>query len=301
MPKPLFSIFCFVTLISAILSSCSWQTGQETSSETKVRTSYFSQMPPGDTAEVFAPGMISIDSIMEFPCSFSPDMNHMIYGQKSKEKGVYLMESKVQEDGSWSAPDTITFTGHQEAEAVYSHDGSKIFFAAHTDTSKQKIHDLWYVEQEGVGWSEPVKLNDSINSEDYEYFATLTQEGMLYFSREGKIMQAEFDGKDYVKVQLVDSAINNMAFVSHPFVSADGTYMIFDSPEPGGFGNADLYISFKESGQWITPVNLGAAINSDGWDGLPVVSSDEKYLFFCRANGAPGNLYWVSFDKEDYR
>lgn len=290
-------------LILLALWGCKQQSTQEnTASEPVIETTpYLGQVAPGDTAEVFAAGIISIEGVTEYPCSFSPDFTHMIYGHSNKEKGRYLLESKLQEDDTWSTPQKISFTGFQEGEAIYSPDGSKIFFSVHSDTTKKKIHDLWFVEAEDGGWSEPIKLNDSINSDDYEYFATLTNENRMYFSREGKMMQADFDGTDYVNIQLVDSVINNMEFVSHPYVSLDGSYMIFDSPEPGGMGNGDLYISFNEEDKWRKPVNLGAAINSKGWDGMPMVSPDGKYIFFVRADGAPGDIHWAKFDKERYR
>jgi len=259
------------------------------------------QEPPGDTATVFAAGIVSRENILEYPCSFSPDMKQMIFGHSSRDSGRYLLESHLLEDGTWSAPRKIAFTPYQEGEAIYNHDGSKIFFAVHSDTARKKIHDLWFVSREGDGWSEAVRLNEAVNSEDYEYFASSTKDNMMYFSREGSIMQAEFDGEDYVNIQSIDTVINGMTFVSHPFVSPDGRYLIFDSAEPGGQGNSDLYISFYEGGRWEPPVNLGPGINSKGWDGMPLISPDGEFIFFVRADGAPGDVYWAKFDAEVYR
>jgi len=295
---------CLITVsfLLVAFTSCKQKAAHEIpSKEISTATHYLGQIAPGDTAEVFAPGLIALPDVIEFTCSFSPKMDHMIFGHNHKEQGLYLMETKLEEDGKWSSPKKISFTGFEEGEAIFSPDGSKIFFSVHSDSTKNKIHDIWFVEAQGDTWSAPTKLNDSINSSDYEYFGTLTHDNQLYFSREGSIMQATYKNGDFGQIKMVDAAINDMEFVSHPHISPDGGYMLFDSPEPGGQGNADLYISFHENGKWQKPVNLGSNINSPSWEGMALVSPDEKYIFFCRAQEGAGDTHWAVFDKERYR
>ena len=83
----------------------------------------------------------------------------------------------------------------------------------------------------------------------------MTLDGKMYFTREGKgIFSAELVNNEFTNVQLLEPSINNLNFCGHPFVSPDGTYLIFDSRERGGFGKADLYISFRENDHCASPI-----------------------------------------------
>ena len=62
---------------------------------------------------------------------------------------------------------------------------------------------------------------------------------------------------------------------------AVGSYVIFQSDRESGFGQNDLWVSFKEkNNHWSEPINLGKSINSSASDFGPYVTPDGKYLFF---------------------
>jgi hypothetical protein len=63
--------------------------------------------------------------------------------------------------------------------------------------------------------------------------------------------------------------------------------VIFASTRPGGLGDNDLYISYNESGLWTPAKNLGAPINSAGWEFCPMGSPDGKYFFFTSTRIVP--------------
>ncbi|MBN2484619.1 MAG: PD40 domain-containing protein [Bacteroidales bacterium] len=263
---------------------------------------YLNQPAPSDIPVIFAPGLISIENANEYPCSFSNDFSFMLFGYNwgGGKKDIMVVNRAV--DGKWLMPRKISFTGFPESEAILSPDNNKIFFAAHSDSTKYKAHDLWYVEKKPGGWGNPMKLIQEINSEEYEYFATLTNKNKIYFTREGKgqILSADYLNNNYVNIQPIDSIINGMKFVGHPYISPDESYLIFDSREFGGFGSADLYISFKTNDKWGNPINLGNKINTSDWDAMPIVSPDGQYLFFCREINMIRDIYWVKFDINKY-
>jgi Tol biopolymer transport system component len=81
------------------------------------------------------------------------------------------------------------------------------------------------------------------------------------------------------------------------FAARDGSYVIFESQRPGGYGQSDLYISYNEDGVWTAPLNLGPVINTTQIEDNPFVSPDGKYLFFNRRT-APStmvqtDIWWV--------
>ena len=66
--------------------------------------------------------------------------------------------------------------------------------------------------------------------------------------------------------------------------------MVFDSNRPGGYGEFDLYVSFRKTDDtWGEAVNLGPDINDESFANCACLSPDGKYLFYSHAN----DIYWV--------
>jgi tetratricopeptide (TPR) repeat protein len=74
---------------------------------------------------------------------------------------------------------------------------------------------------------------------------------------------------------------NSMNWESQASVSCDGSALYFASNRIGGFGGADIWVSYRrEDGLWGRPQNLGPHINSAGDEEAPFISNDGKVLFF---------------------
>lgn len=71
-----------------------------------------------------------------------------------------------------------------------------------------------------------------------------------------------------------------------PFIAPDNKTMYFASNRPGGLGNADIYktIRLDNSWQkWSKPENIGAPINTGGFDAYYSVGSSDTLVFTTRA------------------
>ena len=80
---------------------------------------------------------------------------------------------------------------------------------------------------------------------------------------------------------------------THPFISADESFMIFDRRPMIERNPADLYITFRNSNDiWTKPVRLGDKINTSALETNAFVTPDGKYMFFTRKF----NVYWVKAD-----
>ena len=106
------------------------------------------------------------------------------------------------------------------------------------------------------------------------------------------------DGKHEDPIAL-PKAINTGAFLSHPFIAPDESYLLFDAERKDGFGESDIYISFKQKdGTWSNGVNLGDKINTNAWEASASITPDGKYLFFSRNVGSDKfenvDIFWVS-------
>ncbi|WP_423789747.1 OmpA family protein [Leptospira perolatii] len=67
-----------------------------------------------------------------------------------------------------------------------------------------------------------------------------------------------------------------------PAISPDGRYLVFSSDRPGGYGEHDLWVSYRnmENGSWSSPLNLGTEINSKSSEILPYIHPDGEQLYF---------------------
>lgn len=78
------------------------------------------------------------------------------------------------------------------------------------------------------------------------------------------------------------SEINSNFNEKMPAVSPDGKYLIFSSDRPGGYGEYDLWVSYRNlsTGVWSSPINLGSEINSKASEILPYIHPDGEQLYF---------------------
>ncbi|HEX9348626.1 MAG TPA: hypothetical protein VF919_13705 [Gemmatimonadales bacterium] len=108
-----------------------------------------------------------------------------------------------------------------------------------------------------------------------------------------------FDGSEWSEPVNLGPLVNSSALDGNAGLSTDGLTLYFVSARPGGFGNNDIWMSHRQCVPcaWETPVNLGAAINSDAVEGAPTISEDGRMLFFfsSRPGGFGGADVYVSY------
>ena len=177
--------------------------------------------------------------------------------------------------------------GLREGEPVISYDGNTLFLGKK------------YKKRRGDNWSDTKVIGGYIN--DFAIMRlSASLNGTAYFderTRDGRggIRSSRLSNGEYEKPQLLNNAINSGRWTAHPFIAADESYLIFDSERPDGYGDSDLYISFKQKdGSWGNAINLGENINSEYEDAYGSVSPDGKVMFFYRYLGeGKMDIYWV--------
>ncbi len=130
---------------------------------------------------------------------------------------------------------------------------------------------------------------------------TASSLGTYYFDEvgtdgDGRIRYSRMvDGKRE-KPRLASDAINTGTWLAHPFIAPDESYILWDGRKEGGFGDSDIYVSFRQSdGSWGSAINLGEKINTQAWEASASVTPDGKYLFFNRKMGERNvDVFWVS-------
>ncbi len=253
---------------------------------------YLGQKPPGMIPEIFAPGIVST-GMHEASLVFSPDgklMSFHIMHLTHRFTAIVFVEQK---NGQWTKPQVASFSGKfQDSDAFFSYDSQKLFFNSDRpseDNGKAGNLDIWVVEREKTGWSEPKNLGTVVNSEDVDVNPCVTLNGTLYFAsnRAGgqgshDIYRSRLKNGKYSEPENLGDSINTSNFESSPFVSPDESYIIFNRFTPKkGEVISGLHISFKKSdGSWSKAINMGNVINDLEPAMFAFVSYDGRYLFF---------------------
>ena len=153
-----------------------------------------------------------------------------------------------------------------DAGPSISADGLTLFFDSERPGGMGG-QDIWITERQTTRqmtelvWGTPINLGPTVNSAADEFYPEISADGLsLYF--------------------------------------ADGLWSWDVNPRPGGFGQADIWVTTREStdDDWGTPVNLGPTINSSAYECDPSISIDGLSLYFGsnRPGGSGGNDLWVT-------
>ncbi len=254
---------------------------------------YLGQSPPGMTPELFAPGIVSTRHY-ENSITISPDGNEIFYAITSPTAGrgnLFVILFVKKENNRWTQPQVASFSGqYVDGFPCFSPDSKRLYFASYRPLKENEAYkrdwNIWVTERTAEDWSNPKSLGPAINTEDRESSPTVTTDGTLYFKRSGRtgsdIFRSRFTNGRYEEPEKLSDAINTETSEDHPFIAPDESYLLFSSwRRPNGFGEADLYISFRRSdGSWGQAENLGETINTNTHENCPIISPDGKYLFF---------------------
>ena len=92
----------------------------------------------------------------------------------------------------------------------------------------------------------------------------------------------------YAAPEPLPAPINSDADESNHWIAPDQSYLLFLSNRPGGIGESDLYISFRDGDGWHAPRNLGAPVNRAGASGVftPFVDAEGRHLYFAERRSA---------------
>ena len=267
---------------------------------------YLGQVPPGDTAELFAPGIVSTGMYTR-DIAMLPDGSEIYFGVLLGRFNTILETHQV--NGRWTKPEVAPFARDSRffnLEPAISPDGRRFFFLstrvpADREPAAEEIRswtnqDIWVMDRSEGGWGEPYNLGPPVNTEGSEFFPSVTRDGTLYFTRgidstrESYIYRSRFVDGRYQEPEKLGSQVNSTSMQFNAFISPDESYLIVCTPRrEDSRGGTDYYVVFRsEDDTWSEPVNMGDAVNTPA-DGeySPYVSPDGKYFFFMSTRPLP--------------
>lgn len=262
-----------------------------------------------------AEGQSSIeDLIKRYPTWTAPriELSRLLYASRKKEEAARQLEASLTIDTASQLQELFTLGRIYEEinqperalncyKAVVAKKPIDEKLLTKANNSVKTLSD-----KKALWQSAPVipftSFDDDINTPHHESLGRWTLDGQqmvftrLVFDQED-IFFASFDTVAGLW-KIEDFPHNTPQNEGAHAVSPDGKYIIFTScNRQDTYGSCDLYLSFKQNGQWSAPVNMGPAFNSISWDGQPCFGLDGLTLFFAssRPGGKGGRDIWYVY------
>ncbi len=253
--------------------------------------------------KVFAPGVISTGDY-ESSSELSPDGKTIYFLRNSPDFNFWTIYVSHKSGNAWSKPEIAPFSGeYVDADPFITADGKHFYFISNRPfeagaTKARDNLDIWMMDRQSNGdWGAPQHLPAPINTEKDEFYPRIASDGTLYFgsARDGglgatDIYRAKLGANgQYQTPENLGPNINTAENEYEPLIAPDQSWLIFMANRKDGMGKGDLYISYSVNGGWTKGKNLGAPINSDGYELGATITRDGKYLMFTssRATSFP--------------
>lgn len=164
-------------------------------------------------------------------------------------------------------------------------------------------HDIWRVSFVGENLSDlvvdvPEPLAAPVNSEKNEGISAISADGRtLIFTACNRpdgvgdcdLYSATLQGGEWTDVRNL-RPLNSSDWDSQPALSGSGDTIFFISNRTGALGgddDADIYMAIRDGeGEWGTPVNLGAQVNTTSREDSPFIMPGTSTLYFSSSGYA---------------
>lgn len=226
-----------------------------------------------------------------------------VYGQYYED--IYFSELK---DGIWSSPKQLTApvnTPTHDACVGLTPEGENLLIYRTNNTLTSG--DIYLTESDGSKWSEPIILDEVINSADWnEPSACFSPDGgTIYFTsnRPGGLggkdiyRAVKLPGGKWSEPMNLGPNINTPFDDDAPFVHSNGKELYFSSKGHENMGGYDVFKSEIDSnGNWQKAKNMGSPINSTDNDIYLVLTADGQTGFLSSSrDGGLGETDLYSF------
>jgi outer membrane protein OmpA-like peptidoglycan-associated protein len=249
-----------------------------------------------------------------FP-SLTIDGSELIFTRNVGRRNEDFFVSRRNAD-AWEKANAIAGnvnTPGNEGAQMISQDGQWLVFTGCDRRDGYGSCDLYISYLTANGWSEPINLGGTINSDFWDSQPSLSPDKKeLYFSSR---LPGGYGGSDLYVSHLQPNGrwstpenmgkdINSSGDEQCPFIHADNQTLYFTSNGLVGYGQADLFYVRKESATvWSKPMNLGYPINTIDQEGTLFIAADGKTAYYAsdRPDGKGGLDIYTFELREDVR
>jgi Tol biopolymer transport system component len=193
-----------------------------------------------------------------------------------------------------------SFSGQwRDLEPTMAPDGSSLIFVSsrpidasarpldlviHGTVSPGRGLNLWRVNREGAGWSEPIRLPETVNRSARVSSPSIAGDGSLYFaemSRDtgtARLLRSQYRDGTYqaaVPVSFGDETTEDV----DPAVAPDESFIVFSTKPAADRVHPKLAIALRDGARWGAPIALDDILHADG-GGEARLGPDHRTLYF---------------------
>ena len=240
-----------------------------------------------------------LEEIISLPGNFG--LTFSSHGAYYASGDGYIMYAGY-ENGKWNTPVKVELTGNLRAgDPFFDPNEERLYFWAIRPNFDGTIpvfqgFSVYYSEKSDSGWAKPLSPGGIELRGGYPY---KVKKKLFFFSRRNgnrEICYGNLKKGIPGKIFYLNESVNSPYDEYDCYVSPNEDFIIFTSERPGGYGSGDLYISYREKGDFQAPLNLGEFINTEENEFCPLISPDGKTFFFTRG-GENGGIYHVSVEE----
>lgn len=264
---------------------------------------YFGQASPGGRPMPFALDIVATPYDQHSNITFSPDGREAYWSGTFDIPDSGFMQSTIlcsrEVAGRWTSPEIAPFVvaGHNHDVPFFAPSGRKLYFLSTRPLApgeQDEEEHVWVVARQGDGWGEPKPLPRVINRYRHHWQVSVASNGNLYFH--SRTTTAETQG--IFLSRFVDGQYREPEFLGihemMPYIAPDESYLItFEFGEPA---ERNLIRFRMPAGEWGPPIDLTAATEGRVLGTCPIMSPDERHLFFVWSVYENDNTWWISAD-----
>lgn len=243
----------------------------------------------------------------------SPDGQTLYYARISHPQNTHgdkgsqdIWYSELQPDKQWGPAKRMAAPlNKDDYNSAYSitPDGNTMLIKGAYNNGTYETRGFSLTKRTANGWSAPQKMNVA----GYESLSK-GQFDCGFLSADGKVLLMAFSEKKnskeddiYVSFRQKDNSwskpvtigldVNSKFTETTPFLAPDGATLYFSSDREGGKGSNDIYVCKrvdKTWKHWSKPQNVGADINTDGYDAYYSVAASGEYAYMTTFKGTLG-------------
>ena len=180
---------------------------------------------------------------------------------------------------------------------VLTVDQQTMIFTGRAGIGPQYDEDI-YISRKGPNgqWSRPESLSDNINTPANQGTCSISADGrtLIFTACQGRegfgscdLYISQKTGDKWSVPKNLGPQVNGKSWESQPSLSADGKTLYFVSDRQGGYGRRDIYVSYRQDGEWCKAENLGNAVNTPRDEVSPFIHVNGQTLYFA-SDGLPG-------------
>ena len=191
---------------------------------------------------------------------------------------------------------TINSLEGGEYSPIISADNKYIYFCGNARADNIGLEDIFYSYNDGYNWSSPIILSalSFPETNDAPMGISSDKTSIIQFIN-GKLGVSDKTTDGWSDIAYFPENINSGNWSGDAMLTSDGNALIFSTVRSTNYNYSndlleeyhasnnyfsDIYISLKSENNWLTPINLGANVNTIYSERSPFLHPDMKTLYF---------------------